>query len=502
MLLNHIPIAILKGKTVTFKGRVKTENITDGYAGLWGGTDQPYGPLDFEGWDEKGISSTNDWQPFSVEVKIDSIAKSFDFGAINNGKGTAWFDNFEIYINGVKYIDNKPNQHEPTKKELTWLKKHIHPLKTCDPNEKSNEDLDVLMQLIGNSKVVALGETTHGSSEIFQMKDRIIRYLAEKNNFDIFSIEANMPEAYKLNEYIVEGKGDPKELIDGMYFWTWNTQEMLDLINWMKDFNSHKKKIQYTGFDMQFYLGSIICLESVLSDNNSMMKLLIPMRTILSENIDKIRKTGRMGMDPDKKGEIIDLIDKSRIIINKSDKTHDEKEWLEQNIRIIEQSLELTPESRDKDMADNFLWIKTHNPDSKFIIWAHNQHITKSGETMGAYLNKKLGNDYLTIGFAVFEGDYTAVGKDGLKSYPAQTAYPGTLEYYFNKIEVPIFILDLREAKKDKSKEAKWINSMREFRFVGAGKNDQEFYDTNITNDFDLLIFINETTSSKLLRNY
>src|SRR5262245_38401884 len=70
--------------------------------------------------------------------------------------------------------------------------------------------------------------------------------------FTIFSIEANLPEAYRLNDYVLEGKGDPAKLLKGMYFWTWDTEEVLDMIRWMREFNqSGKGRVEFTGFDMQ-----------------------------------------------------------------------------------------------------------------------------------------------------------------------------------------------------------------------------------------------------------
>lgn len=70
--------------------------------------------------------------------------------------------------------------------------------------------------------------------------------------FNIFSIEANMPEAYRLNDYVLNGNGDPATLIKGMYFWTWSTEEVLDMVLWMREFNkSGKARVQFTGFDMQ-----------------------------------------------------------------------------------------------------------------------------------------------------------------------------------------------------------------------------------------------------------
>lgn len=61
-----------------------------------------------------------------------------------------------------------------------------------------------------------------------------------------------MPEAYRLNDYVLNGKGDPAQLIHGMYFWTGDTQEVLDMVLWMREFNkSGKGRVQFTGFDMQ-----------------------------------------------------------------------------------------------------------------------------------------------------------------------------------------------------------------------------------------------------------
>jgi Erythromycin esterase len=70
--------------------------------------------------------------------------------------------------------------------------------------------------------------------------------------FSVFAIEANMTEAYRVNDYIERGEGDPKQLLKGMYFWTWDTQEVLDMILWMRKFNhSGRGHIRFAGFDMQ-----------------------------------------------------------------------------------------------------------------------------------------------------------------------------------------------------------------------------------------------------------
>ena len=99
-------------------------------------------------------------------------------------------------------------------------------------------DMEPLKKVVGSARIVSLGEATHGSREFFQLKHRMLEFLATEMGFTIFSIEANMPEAYKL--------------IKGMYFWTWDTEEVLDMVRWMREFNkSGKGRVEFTGFDMQ-----------------------------------------------------------------------------------------------------------------------------------------------------------------------------------------------------------------------------------------------------------
>ncbi|HEY6373721.1 MAG TPA: erythromycin esterase family protein [Candidatus Sulfotelmatobacter sp.] len=105
---------------------------------------------------------------------------------------------------------------------------------------------------MGNARIVGLGEATHGTREFFQLKHRMIEFLANQEGFTKFSIEANLPEAYRLNDFVLHGRGDPKQLLRGMHFWTWDTEEVLDMILWMREFNrSGRGRIEFTGFDMQ-----------------------------------------------------------------------------------------------------------------------------------------------------------------------------------------------------------------------------------------------------------
>ncbi|NOY47415.1 MAG: erythromycin esterase family protein [Chlorobi bacterium] len=487
------PTQYAKGKTIELIGRIKTKSVRNGYAGIWLTTNNNKGVIVADNMNDRGLTGTNDWQKVSIRLSVDKSTTKITFGSLLTGKGTAWFDGFEIYIDGIKFNDVKPKNVEPTKEELDWLKQHIYPLNTYDPNTIDNKDLEILDELIGTTKVVALGENTHGSSEIFKMKHRIIKYLAQKKGFNIFSGEANMPKSYKLNNYIIGDNDNPIELLKELGFFIWRTKEVLDMVKWMKQYSKSNRKISFTGFDMQFYQGAIKELENKINKRSDTYKLIPQLKSKLSAI--NIQRNQKRQISDENKIEIYHLLNSIKKNVSKSN-----NEWLFQNIRMIEQSVDGNKGfQRDKYMAENLLWIKNQNPKSKIIVWAHNGHIKKTGNVMGKHLLNSLGNDYLTIGFTFNKGSYTAVGKNGLSSYKAQESPAGSYEYFFKQINTPIFLLDLRQVKQQNSKFSKWLLDKLLFRDIGALKTDNEFYKTNLTEDFDFIIFINESSNSKLL---
>jgi erythromycin esterase len=118
---------------------------------------------------------------------------------------------------------------------------------------------------------------------------------------------------------------------------------------------------------------------------------------------------------------------------------------------------------------------------------------------MGEHLDKQLKDKYVNIGFAFHNGNYTAWGPKKLGTYKAQSSYAGTYEYYFKAINEPIFALDLRNIPKD-NPAAQWLLKQLEFRHIGSTKMESDFSKTDLTKDFDIVIFINNSSPSVLLK--
>ena len=103
----------------------------------------------------------------------------------------------------------------PTDKQIQWIRENATSIETVEA-ERGFADLARLKEVIGGARIVSLGESTHGSREIFQMKHRLMRYLAEEKQFTVFAIEANMPEARRVNAYVLTGRGDAKTALAGI----------------------------------------------------------------------------------------------------------------------------------------------------------------------------------------------------------------------------------------------------------------------------------------------
>src|SRR5512145_1222218 len=79
-----------------------------------------------------------------------------------------------------------------------WLRGAAVPFDRVDPADNL-DDLEPLRRLVGDARIVSLGEATHGTREFFQMKHRILRFLVERMGFTAFAIEATWPESNRLD---------------------------------------------------------------------------------------------------------------------------------------------------------------------------------------------------------------------------------------------------------------------------------------------------------------
>lgn len=97
-----------EGKKIKLTGYFKMKNVTDGYVGLLMRVDGDGGSLAFDNMQGKNINGTSDWKQYTIELDYPAGAETIYVGGILSGKGTAWFDNFDVMIDGKSITKLKP----------------------------------------------------------------------------------------------------------------------------------------------------------------------------------------------------------------------------------------------------------------------------------------------------------------------------------------------------------------------------------------------------------
>ncbi|HET6263158.1 MAG TPA: erythromycin esterase family protein, partial [Chloroflexia bacterium] len=120
-----------------------------------------------------------------------------------------------------------------------WLREHAVPLRTAEPSDDYS-DLLPLKELIGDARIVALGEATHGSREFFTMKHRILRFLVQEMGFTVLAFEDGWPEALSVDEYVLGGPGSPEDAVRDLLYWPWETREVVEMVEWMRAYNASR----------------------------------------------------------------------------------------------------------------------------------------------------------------------------------------------------------------------------------------------------------------------
>jgi erythromycin esterase len=99
-----------------------------------------------------------------------------------------------------------------------FLADHAISLATLQPGS-GTADLAPLKAMIGDARVVAIGEATHGSAEFFLLRHRLLELLAGELGFTVVAIEAGWADAFAADEYVFRGKGDPVKVLAGLRYW-------------------------------------------------------------------------------------------------------------------------------------------------------------------------------------------------------------------------------------------------------------------------------------------
>lgn len=371
------------------------------------------------------------------------------------------------------------------------------------------DDLEPVGKMVGKARLVALGEATHGTREFFQLKHRMLEYLVTKKGFTVFAMEASFPDAQAVNDYVLHGTGDPAAALAALGFWTWNTGEVLDMIQWMRAWNAdpaHAKKVRFYGFDMQNPLSSVTKLREYLTAPT-------PDERAALDKVGSIIGFHREDPPAEERQKFDEAAKTLASAVDKRKSPGAAWELARQQVTLIRQAEDVLfakndgDESRDRYMAANVKWILDHEPaGTKTVLWAHNGHVegreASDPASMGSTLRKWYGDALVVFGFAFDRGEFQAVkfGGGGLQKLSVTAAPEGTLDALLAANVPRLAALDLRIAT---GPARQWLEAKQKTRSIGAvfapERGELYFETLKPLVAYDVILFVADTTAAHRL---
>jgi erythromycin esterase len=356
-------------------------------------------------------------------------------------------------------------------------------------------DLAPLAPVVAPARVVGLGECTHGTHEVFQLKHRLLEYLVTQQGFTTLALEVDYGWGEILNEYIQTGAGDSPTVRKAAGFTIWDTTEFWDMVEWMRAYNQqHATKIRYVGIDMQDPLPNLLRLEHFATQRAD---------TVLQQQVRSLRTCYSVPgqASADTKQRLVRLSDE----LVQHLQAVAAPAAMQQHGQVLRQCAEQPDDlKRDQAMAANLAWLLRQEPTAKVALWAHNNHLRRDDyqPRMGQYLAKQLGPAYVALGFATGHGTASVFGPDGsARALVLAPPVPKSFEAWLDQAALPNYFLNLRSA----AGASKWLTKNRKFRLVGStepprGAERQFMWYAPLSHAFDALVYLHETSASQPYR--
>lgn len=405
------------------------------------------------------------------------------------------------------------------------------------PLTRSARDYDPLLKFIGDARFVLLGEASHGTHEFYRERAQITKRLIREKGFNAVAVEADWPDAWRVNRYVQSqsGDADAAEALSGFKrfpAWMWRNADVLDFVGWLRAYNeSLKQGAQTTGFyglDLYSLHASIEAVLNYLDKVDPAGAARARHRYACFENFGQDPQAygfaAGMGLSRTCESEVVaQLVELQKRAAEYARRdgriAEDDFFYAQQNARLIK-SAELYYRTmfrghisswnlRDDHMANTLDALVEHfalrDGETKAVVWAHNSHLgdaraTEMGEhgerNVGQLLRQRYGRECVLIGFSTYTGTVTAASNwDG----PAERkkvipAMPGSYEAMFHETGIPAFLLTLPRG----SQVADGLREPLLERAIGVVYRPQtefasHYFRAQLSDQFDAIIHFDET---------
>lgn len=339
-------------------------------------------------------------------------------------------------------------------------------------------DIEPLLARVGNARVVLIGEASHGTSEFYGMRNRITRELIGKHGFRFVAMEADWPDAARIDHYVRHFEYPPSEWIAFSRFptWMWRNRDVREFVDWLRHHNenlSAPERVAFHGLDLYSLYSSIHsvleyldevdpqtaalarerygCLTPWQSDpvTYGRVALTAPYRSCEREVVRTLVDVSRKQREyAEHDGErFLDVVQNARLVAN-----------ADRYYRTMYYGTQSSWNLRDRHMFETLQALLAHHaPDNKAIVWAHNSYVGDAQATemssrgefnIGRLCREEFGDDAYSIGFGTDHGTVAAACEwDGpMEVKHVRPALSDSYEELFHDTGLPGCLVGLRGA--------------------------------------------------------
>jgi len=433
----------------------------------------------------------------------------------------------------------------PTGPIIEALRREAHVL-------QQDDRLDRIIDQIGDASIVLLGEATHGTREFYRVRAEICKRLITEKGFDAIAVEADWPDALRVNRFIKTGTdvignmhsgGSPlamrtaDEALHGFERfpqWMWRNTEIVELVGWLRQHNMQvsddSDKVGFFGLDLYSLRSSMDAVVRFLSQVDPEAARRARARYAcfdhLAEDPQRYGYTASFGMRKDCEDEVVrQLVELTQNVAPlPSDSEPDQTDELfhaQQNARVAQnaeayyramfQGRNESWNLRDQHMAETLAALRTHFIERKgrcpkIAVWAHNSHLgdaraTEMGEhgqlNLGQLVREQYGmKDAFLLGFSTHTGTVTAASDWDAPSETknVKPSHPDSYERLFHDAGLGNFIVPLR----DNAELRGLLEEQRLERAIGViylpeSERVSHYFYASLSRQFDAVIHIDET---------
>ena len=398
-------------------------------------------------------------------------------------------------------------------------------------------DHDALLERIGDAQVVLLGEASHGTHDFYRLRAEITMRLIVEKGFSAVAVEADWPDAYRVNCYVRGGGDDSSatEALGGFVrfpAWMWRNADVLDFVGGVRAHNDTvgdgAHKVGFYGLDLYSLHASIDAVIGYLDKVDPEAARRARHRYACFEDFRDdthgYAYAAAAGTVESCEDEVVQqLVELQRQVGREAARdgkaAEDDLFYIEQNARLVRNAEEYYRSMfrgrvsswnlRDRHMAETLEALLGHlgrgGSRPKVVVWEHNSHIGDARATemadagelnVGQLVRERHGAEAFLVGFTTYTGTVTAATDWGAPAErkTVRRALEGSYEALFHEASLPQFLLPLRDG-------AGVTDDLREPRLERAigviyrpdTERTSHYFRASLPDQFDAVIHLDET---------